>query len=449
MSVRYSKYLPLSVFLFDLLLLNLALYNAHLIIFNNYQPQSTSAIFILIVNVVWMIVSLISKGFLVKRPLVLKDNINRFLLTFIYHLLSVFGIIYFFKIYDISRLEVVISYTLFFVFIIIFRSLLFFSLDYYRKKGFNHRQILIIGDENIAERMVKSFNQHPEYGYDLVDFISEEHISRMTEESLFDKILKKSPDEIFICYKQMNEDLLKRLISFGDENFIKIKVVSDLILSNNYAQLVHYDSVPVLYITTHPDISLKIRFLKRSFDIIFASAVFIFGSPVFLLIYIITKTTSRGPAFYRQERIGRNHKPFYMYKFRSMYVDAEKHGPQLAKDNDPRITKWGVFIRETRLDEIPQFWNVLKGEMSVVGPRPERQYYIEKILENAPNYKKLLRLKPGLTSIGQVHYGYAENVNQMCERMKYDLIYLQNINLNSDLNIIYKTVKIMVQRRGK
>ncbi len=449
MSVRYSKYLPLSVFLFDLLLLNLALYNAHLIIFNTYQPQSASAIFILIVNVAWMLVSLISKSFVVKRPLVLKDNINRFLLTFIYHLLSVFGIIYFFKVYEISRLEVIISYSLFFVFIIIFRSLLFFSLDYYRKKGFNHRQILIVGDENIAERMVKSFNQHPEYGYDLVDFISEDHISNMTEETLFANILNKNPDEIFICYKQMNEELLKRLISFGDENFIKIKVVSDLILSNNYAQLVHYDSVPVLYITTHPDISLKIRFLKRSFDIIFASAVFIFGAPVFVLIYLITKATSKGPAFYRQERIGRNHKPFYMYKFRSMYVDAEKHGPQLAKDNDPRITKWGVFIRETRLDEIPQFWNVLKGEMSVVGPRPERQYYIEKILENAPNYKKLLRLKPGLTSIGQVHYGYAENVNQMCERMKYDLIYLQNVNLNSDLNIIYKTVKIMVQRRGK
>ena len=449
MSVRYSKFLPVSVFLFDLLLLNLALYNSHLITFNTDSPQNASAMFIIIVNVVWMVVSLISKSFIVKRPLILKDNINRFLLTFIYHLLFVFGIIYFFKIYDISRLEVIISYSLFFIFIIIFRSFLFFFLDYFRKKGYNHRQILIIGDENIAERMVRSFNQHPEYGYDLVDFISENHINSMPSEVLFIKILSKRPDEIFICYKQMNEGLLKQLISFGDENFIKIKVVSDLILSNNYAQLVHYDSLPVLYITTHPDISFKIRFLKRSFDIIFASMVLVFGSPVFLLLYIITKATSRGPAFYMQERIGLNHKPFYMYKFRSMYIDAEKHGPQLSKDNDPRVTKWGFFIRETRLDELPQFWNVLKGEMSVVGPRPERQYYIEKIIEMAPNYRKLLRLKPGLTSIGQVHYGYAENVNQMCERMKFDLIYLQNVNFNSDLNIIYKTVKIMVQRKGK
>ncbi len=132
-----------------------------------------------------------------------------------------------------------------------------------------------------------------------------------------------------------------------------------------------------------------------------------------------------------------------------MYTDAEKHGPQLSKDNDPRITKWGNVMRKTRLDELPQFWNVLKGEMSVVGPRPERQHFIEKIVETTPNYKKLLRLKPGLTSIGQVHYGYAENIEQMRTRVRYDLIYLQNISLNSDLDIIYKTVKVMIQRKGK
>jgi putative colanic acid biosynthesis UDP-glucose lipid carrier transferase len=341
------------------------------------------------------------------------------------------------------------SYALFFFLIIVYRSVLFFFLDYYRKKGFNHRQILIIGDENIASRLVKAFSQHPEYGYDLTDFISEDQISKMPEEDLINGILAKKPDEIFICYKQMNGDLLKRLICFGDENFIKIKVVSDLILSNNYAQLVNYDRVPVLHITSHPEISLKILILKRSFDILFSFIVVVAGSPVFLLLYLITKTTSKGPAFFRQERIGRNGKPFYIYKFRSMYINSEKDGPQLSKDNDPRITKWGIIIRQTRLDELPQFWNVLKGEMSVVGPRPERQHFIEKIVEKAPHYKKLLRLKPGLTSIGQVHYGYAENIDEMRTRMRYDLLYLQNINLNADMGIIYKTVKVMIKRKGK
>ena len=449
MSRRYSKHLPGFVFLSDLLLLNLALYNSHLITLNSYRPESTSALFIAIVNIVWLFVSFASKSFLVTRPLVLKDNINRFLLTLIYHLLLVFSIIYFFKIYDISRSEVMICYSVFFLLIIIFRSLLFFSLDYYRKKGYNHRQILIIGDQHIASRLVKSFSQHPEYGFDLTDFISEDQVDSTPEEVLNISILNKKPDEIFICYKQMNTDILKRLIRFGDENFIKIKVVSDLILINNYAQLVNYDHVPVLHITSHPDISFKIRFLKRTFDILFSSCVMVFGSPVFVMLYIITKATSNGPALYRQERIGKNEKPFHIYKFRSMYVDAEKHGPQLSSANDPRITKWGTVIRQTRLDELPQFWNVFIGEMSVVGPRPERQHFIEKIIEKTPNYKKLLRLKPGLTSIGQVHYGYAENIDEMRERMRYDLLYLQNVNLNSDLNIIYRTVKVMIQRKGK
>ncbi|MDF2433171.1 MAG: hypothetical protein JWP44_2802 [Mucilaginibacter sp.] len=449
MSVRYSKHLPISVFISDILFLNIALYNSNLVTFHAFKPHNTSSIFIAVVNLAWIIVSLASKSFYVKRPLVLKDNINRFLLTLIYHLLLVFSVIYFFKVYNISRSEVMISYSLFFVLIIIQRSLLFFFLDYYRKKGYNHRRILMIGDENITRRLLNSFSQHPEYGYDLIDFISEDQVINLSDHDLINKIVTEKPDEIFICYKQMNEDLLKKMIRVGDENFIKIKVVSDLILSNNYAQLVNYDKVPVLQITSHPEISFKIRFLKRMFDILFSCGVMVIGAPVFLLIYLTTKFTSKGPAFYRQERIGRHEKPFYIYKFRSMYVDAEKNGPQLARDNDPRITRWGVVMRKTRLDELPQFWNVLKGEMSVVGPRPERQHWIEKIVEKTPHYKRLLHLKPGITSIGQVHYGYAENIDQMCIRMRYDLIYLQNISLNSDLDIIYKTVKVMIKGKGK
>jgi len=338
---------------------------------------------------------------------------------------------------------------LFFCFVILFRSALFFCLDYVRKRGYNHRQIIIIGDEKIAERLLLSFSHHPEYGYDLADFISEDQMLSMSEDVLTKKLLGKKPDEIFICYRHLDGEFLKRLIRFGDDNFIKIKVVSDLILSNNAAQLVNYNNVPVLHITSHPEIAMKIRFLKRSFDILFSICVMFFGAPVFLILAIITKLTSKGPVLYRQERIGRNERPFYIYKFRSMRIDSEKFGPQLAKQDDPRVTKWGLTMRKTRLDELPQFWNVFKGEMSVVGPRPERQHFIEKIVQKTPNYKKLLRVKPGLTSIGQVHYGYAENVDQMCDRMRYDLIYLQNISLNSDINIILKTVKVMVQGKGK
>lgn len=449
MTTRYSKHLPGFVFLSDLLLLNLALYNSHFFIFGSFIPQSNSLTFILLVNIAWVIVSALSRSFYVFRPLQLRDNINKFLLTLIYHLLCVFAIIYFFKIFDISRSEVMLSYSFFFVFVVIQRSALFFFLDYIRKKGYNHRQIIIIGDKNISERLVKSFSQHPEYGYDLSDFISDDEIAAMSEDELIRGLVEKAPNEIFVCYKQMNPELLNRLVKMGDAYLIKIKVVSDLILGNNYAHLINYDNVPVLHLNSHPEIGLKIQILKRGFDVLFSSIVMVAGAPVFVMLCIITKLTSKGPTFFRQERIGKNEKPFYIYKFRSMRVNAELAGPQLSKDNDPRITKWGMMMRRTRLDELPQFWNVLKGDMSVVGPRPERQYYIEQIVEKTPSYKKLLRVKPGLTSIGQVHYGYAENVDQMCHRMRYDLLYLQNISLNSDLNIILKTVKVMVQGKGK
>lgn len=191
------------------------------------------------------------------------------------------------------------------------------------------------------------------------------------------------------------------------------------------------------------------KYIKRAFDICFSLTFLVMGAPLLLLIALITKLTSKGPVFYKQERIGINSKPFFIYKFRSMKVDAEKDGPQLSKDNDPRITKWGQIMRKTRLDELPQFWNVLIGDMSIVGPRPERQHFIKQIVEKAPGYQLLLSIKPGITSIGQVYYGYAENVDQMCQRMLFDLRYLNEVNIQTDLSIILQTVKVMFQGKGK
>jgi lipopolysaccharide/colanic/teichoic acid biosynthesis glycosyltransferase len=195
------------------------------------------------------------------------------------------------------------------------------------------------------------------------------------------------------------------------------------------------------------DASTKI--IKRIFDICFSLTVMMLGLPLLLMLMMVTKLTSKGPIFYKQQRVGINERPFNIYKFRSMQVDAEKMGPQLSKDNDPRITKWGIIMRKTRLDELPQFWNVLRGDMSVVGPRPERDHFIQQIVSKAPGYKMLLSIKPGITSIGQVYYGYAENVDQMCQRMLFDLRYLNEVNIQTDINIILQTVKVMCQGRGK
>ncbi len=196
-------------------------------------------------------------------------------------------------------------------------------------------------------------------------------------------------------------------------------------------------------------INISTRFVKRSFDIVFSLSVIICGLPIYLMLMAITKLTSKGPVFYKQERVGRNGTPFNIYKFRSMIVDSEVNGPQLTTDDDPRITKWGKFMRKTHLDELPQFWNVLVGDMSVVGPRPEREHFIKQIVKKAPSYKNLLSLKPGITSIGQVDYGYAESVDEMCERMTLDLDYLDEVNLAKDLSIIVKTVGTIIYGKGK
>jgi exopolysaccharide biosynthesis polyprenyl glycosylphosphotransferase len=361
----------------------------------------------------------------------------------------VLGIVYFFKLYEVSRMVMFCTYLLFFILIIAQRSIIFFALDYIRKKGYNIKHVIIIGNVDIVNRVKKSFSKHPEYGYNFITTISEEMIESMPHETLFNKILEARPDEAFICYKYMDQLLLNKLVDLGDQHSIKIKLVSDLVLENSYASIVNYENLPVIQLSSSVELSLKIILFKRCFDILFSLFVMIPGLPVFVVLAIITKLTSKGPVFYRQERIGRNHKPFRMYKFRSMYVNSERTVPMLSKENDPRITKWGVFLRKSRLDELPQFWNVLKGDMSIVGPRPERQYFIEQLIEESPNYKKLFKLKPGLTSIGQVNYGYAENVQEMRHRVRYDLIYLKNINFNNDLSIIFQTIKVMVQLKGK
>ena len=189
--------------------------------------------------------------------------------------------------------------------------------------------------------------------------------------------------------------------------------------------------------------------LKRIFDVVISLLAMVILSPVYLVTAIIVKCTSPGPVFYAQERIGYHGRPFKMHKFRSMYVDAEKSGPALSKDDDPRITPFGRFMRKVRLNEIPQFYNVLKGTMSIVGPRPERQYYIDQIVKQAPEYLLLQRIKPGITSWGQVKYGYASTVDEMLERLRYDLLYLDNMSLTTDLKILLYTVIIILQGRGK
>ncbi len=269
-----------------------------------------------------------------------------------------------------------------------------------------------------------------------------EDLSRLVEQHHIEEVIVAPESDEKECLKQ----IIKNLVRYSD---IIIKLPSQ---TNDIV----FGSVKLTSIFHSPLITLNLRFMeewqysvKRLCDIFFSTLAMIVLSPLYLVTAILVKCSSPGPVFYAQERIGKNGRPFKMHKFRSMYVDAEKNGPMLSRDDDPRITPFGRFMRKVRLDEIPQFYNVLIGNMSLVGPRPERQYFIDKIVERAPEYMLLQRIKPGITSWGQVKYGYAENVDEMLERLRYDLLYLENMSITTDIKILIYTVLIVFQGRGK
>ena len=256
-------------------------------------------------------------------------------------------------------------------------------------------------------------------------------------------------EEVIIAIETGEHRHLGQIITELEGSNVRIKVIPDIydILSGS-VKMTSIFGTPLIEV--NPEIMPSWQFsAKRFMDLSVSIFALLVLSPVYLLLAILVKTSSAGPIIFKQKRIGQHNKPFYIYKFRTMFVDAESTGPQLSSENDPRITKIGVFLRKTRLDELPQFFNVLKGEMSLVGPRPERQYYIDQIVKLAPHYRHLQKVKPGITSWGQVKYGYAENVEQMIQRMKYDILYIENMSIAVDLKILAYTLLTILEGSGK
>jgi len=325
-----------------------------------------------------------------------------------------------------------------------------------RKIWFN---TLLIGSNEKAEALYNDLEKQKRSSgnkfvgfisvYDQIDFLVAKEIPQLGSFKSLPKVIKEyGIEEVIIAIESQEHSKLAEIVNLLEDTSVRVKIIPDMydIISGQ----VRMESLgaPLIEIK-HELIAPWQKITKRLFDVFGSLFLLLLFSPLLIFAAVMVRFSSPGPIFYRQTRIGLHGKTFKIIKFRSMFNDAEQKGPQLSTEDDARITKWGRVMRKYRLDELPQFFNVLIGEMSVVGPRPERQFYIDQILSKAPHYSHVQKVKPGITSWGMVKFGYAENVDEMVERLKYDLIYIENMNLLNDFKILFYTVLIVLQGRGQ
>ncbi len=362
--------------------------------------------------------------------------------------------------------DIVISYEYYYQSFLVLFSLLFVTTGFFRfiqfliiidnfKKKKRTINTLIVGTgtnaKNIAEGMAKNSIYNT-----LIGFIKSNKNEVLVDKNLIlgefcfiGKIIKqKKIQEVIIALDNTDEIRFFEIINNLFQYNINIKLSPHLYqMLIGRAKISEYGINPLINLTepTMRDWEFSI---KRTFDFLSSLIALILLSPVIVIIGLAIKIDSKGSIIFKQERIGRGGKPFWIYKFRTMFVDAEKGKPCLSTSNDSRITKVGHYLRKYRLDEIPQFVNILLGEMSIVGPRPERQFYINKIVEEAPYYFLLYRILPGLTSWGPIKVGYTDTTQKMIERLNYDIVYMENMTLSTDIKIILSTFEVIFKGKG-
>ena len=325
--------------------------------------------------------------------------------------------------------------------------------------GYGRRNALIVGFNPKAHEIQRTIKKYKGLGLDVVAYVAvkDKNIGKKydgvkvldTVDNIEQVIRDTDVKEIILALEKHEDDVFMNVIAKCENQEVNLKIVPDLYeIISGQARTTQIYGFPLIDIMPQlmPAWEKKV---KRFFDIVISLLVLLITLPITIIVSILIKLDSEGPVFFKQERTGLNGKNFYVYKFRSMIKDAEKKsGPVWSQKNDPRVTKVGAFIRKVRIDEIPQMINVLKGEMSLVGPRPERPYFVEKLSKEFPLYKRRLKVRPGVTGWAQVKHKYDESLDDVKTKLRFDLFYIENMSLRMDFKILFRTIFVVLFGKG-